>query len=189
MNSDAHSPTTPPQRTTESQDYHVPGNPRGRLCESAVHVKVSWLMRDILRRAISLIVLPIAFSFFLALAYVLVHSERVSSVIENSMSMIGIAGQTLPGASVWWCTLIGFGCRKMDSTSRNSASVSNVTLSSVKNEVQSASKVIGGMRSLPDTAEKLNGNLVQHCSRSHLILGNYELLGRSSTPYVNVVQS
>jgi hypothetical protein len=176
-------------RTTAPEDYRVPGKPRGRL---------SWLIRDILRRSFSLIVLPmqlmatysaqlilpplIAFSVFLALGYVLIRPEQVPSFIEIPMSMIGIAGQTLPGASVWWCTLIGFGCRKMDSTSQNSESLSNVTLSSVKIEVQSASKVIGGMQSLPDMAARLNANFVQHCSRSHLMLGNYELVGRSGTP-------
>lgn len=70
----------------------------------------------------------------------------------------------------------------MKFTSGNSEDVANVTPSSVRNEIQSVSKVIGGLRNLPDTAERLNGNLVRHCSGTRLMSGNYELFGRSDTP-------
>ena len=61
-------------------------------------------------------------------------------------------------------TQIGFECHRMNSTNGNNEDISNITPSSIKNEVQSTSKIIDDMRNLSDTVEKLNDNLIKHYS-------------------------
>lgn len=152
-----------------SQDIQPPSEQSRSLLRSFLSILIieplwlTWVpIRTILRfgttRSIMLIFLCLFVRYLPSVIIFLVHS------FWNSTS-VSIAGYTFgPGLSVFWCGLIG--CLPGVSTNLNATFLS-IDPITVHQEVQSAGKVIDGMKSLPQSAKEITKQSVHPCSLTY----------------------